>query len=177
MRACARAPSAMLMTSTPALISISRRDQRFGDVETRRAGSPRPRRRTFWPRFWPRDGSSRPSEPPEYQAPQRGGAYEAVHRRLLIVSRREARVPAMRAAAGDAANVLGGRAAAPADEAHAELEHAAREHAEVLGRRDVDEALVDPARQTGVGHRGHRETEGDQLFERREHVLRDRSSS
>ena len=68
--------------------------------------------------------------------------------------------------------MLGRRAAAAADELHAELEHAPREDAEVLGRRDVDEALVDAARKAGVGHRRDREPEREQLLDRREHVHR-----
>ena len=78
----------------------------------------------------------------------------------VVVGRRLprcARRASMRAAPAIALDVLGRGAAAAADEPHAELEHAAREHAEVLGRGDVDEAAVDAARQAGVGLRAHRQ--------------------
>ena len=51
--------------------------------------------------------------------------------------------------------MLGRGPATPAHEAHAELEHAARVDAEILRRRHIDEALVDPAGQPGVGHSRH----------------------
>jgi hypothetical protein len=72
----------------------------------------------------------------------------------------------------DAADVLGRGPAAAADEAHAQLAEAPREHPEVLGRRHVDEAIVDAAGQARVGHGRERHAQGQQLLDRREHDLR-----
>ena len=69
------------------------------------------------------------------------------------------------------ARVLRRRAAAAADEAHAALQHAAREHAEVLGVRDVQRAALDRGGQAGVRLRDHRlaaaDHAGDDLIELR----------
>ena len=54
------------------------------------------------------------------------------------------------------ARVLRRRAAAAADQAHAALQHPAREHAEVLGVRDVERAALDGGGQAGVRLRDHR---------------------
>ena len=55
----------------------------------------------------------------------------------------------------DLADVLGVVPQQPPTALHADLEHAPRVDAEVLGRRHVDEAPVDAARQAGVRLRDH----------------------
>jgi len=71
----------------------------------------------------------------------------------------------------DPCDVLGRRAAAPADEADAVREKAARIRRHVLGRREIDRPAFDVARPAGVGLRRepHRRQRGHAL-ERLEHV-------
>ena len=68
--------------------------------------------------------------------------------------------------------MLGRGAATSADELHAELVHAARVDAEVLGGRHVDEALVDAARKACVGERPHGEAGREHRLRGLEHVHR-----
>ena len=67
----------------------------------------------------------------------------------------------MRAGLRHPADVLGRGAAAAADHRGAELDHAAREHVEVLGRRHVEEAAVDGAGQPGVGLHAERQARAE----------------
>ena len=95
---------------------LARGDPRAEPAARRRArtsAAVRARRRSIATRRWPRD-ARRACAPPQH-------AHRAEHR----------------------ARVLGRRAAAAADDAHAGLQHAPREHAEVLGVRDVERAALD----------------------------------
>ena len=172
MRACARAPSAMLITSTPPSISIraassaGARIEPDGRVHLDRDDELAPDLGGEPALLLARD------EPPTARGGDRGVGGTAAppsassparrpHRARSIAAlahERGRRGGALHARGGrDAAHVLGRRAAAAADEAHAELAEAPREDAEVLGRGDVDEAIVDAPREAGVGDRRDRE--------------------
>ena len=175
MRACARAPSAMLTTSTPPALSIfAAATARVGIEADRRVhldrddeapardlrGERAPLRRSG-------GGWTRPGRMARRRRRSTSARDRLVRRRVLGSVLDDGAGHAR--GGGDAPDVLGRRAAAAADEAHAELEHAARVDAEVLGRRDVDHALVDPAREAGV--RRPRSTGapiGDHLLDRGE---------
>ena len=152
MRADARGPSAMLTTSTPPSSScataalVLARSSPVGAVSsTDTANSPRAIRAPSRLRSGERHlrGSAR------VRRSRLAGAIFAARSSILLAAQHAHR-------AEHRARVLGRRAAAAADQAHAALEHAAREHAEVLGVRDVQRAALDRRGQAGVGLRDHR---------------------
>ena len=161
MRACARAPSAMLTTSTPPRLQHLRGGERFVEVEADGrvhldGDDELPARDLLRRARCARANGERRAAPATLRRIG-GPRLERVAARIASPSSAAAlprsRRRAMRAAAAMRFTCSGRRAAAAADELHAELEHAARVDAEVLGRRHVDEALVDAAREPGVGQR------------------------
>ena len=96
--------------------------------------------------------------------PARAGRRRRAAPRLVALVDRLAAQHAHRAE--HRARVLRRRAAAAADQPHAALQHAPREHAEVLRVRDVERAALDRGGQAGVRLRDHRLAAADHVDRR-----------
>ena len=165
MRACARAPSAMLTTSTPPADEHLRGGDGLRRVEPdRRVHLDRDdeRSRAIFAASALFFASGVGSHEPARSAPAPPTSRRSRARRARPSSgrvRRRARRAAIRAAAAMRLTCSGVVPQQPPTSCTPSLNMPPRVDAEVLGRRHVDHALVDPAREPGVRRREHRQPE------------------